>query len=88
MIYRLPLVNQQEVWLFIEELTAYPEELHIDDYNSVALGDFNLGQMLEPYIDLFKDILTRLAFNQSSNYCAHVYGGILDLVFRNRKQTP
>ena len=44
--------------------------------------------MHEPYIGLFNDILTHFAFPQRSNYSTHIYGGILDLVFYNRKQMP
>ena len=88
LIYRPPVANHQEIRLFIEELTAKLEELHIDEYNAIVLGDFNLDQMHEPYTGLFNDILTRFAFTQRSNYSTHIYGGILDLVFYNRKQMP
>ena len=86
--YQPPVANQLEIMLFIEELTAQLEESHIDEYNAIVLGDFFLDQMHDPYIDFFNDILTCFAFNKHSNYSLHIYGGILDLVFHNRKQTP
>ena len=87
-IYQPSVANQQEIRLFIEELTAQLEELHIDEYNAIVLGDFNLDQVHDPYMDLFNNILTYFAFTQRSNYSTHIYYGILDLVFHNRKQTP
>ena len=68
-------------------LTTHIEALHIDEYNVIALGDFNLDRMHDSYID-FNDIITRFAFTQRSNYSAHIYGEMLDLVCHNRKQTP
>ena len=38
-------------------------------------------------LKFINDILTRYAFTQR-NYSTHIYGGILDLVSHNRKQTP
>ena len=87
LIYRLPVANQPEITCFIKEVTAQFEELHIDEYNTVVLGDFDLDQMHNPYIDLFNNILTCFAFTQRSNYSTHIYGGILGLVFHGRKQT-
>ena len=87
LIYQPRAANQQELRLFIEELTTHIEELHIDEYNLIVLGDFNLDRMHDSYID-FNDILTRFAFTQRSNYSAYIYGEILDLVCHNRKQTP
>ena len=86
LIYQPPVANQQEIRLL--ELTVQLEQLHIDEYNTIVLGDFNLDQMHHPYIDLFKNILTCFAFTQCSNYSTHIYGQILHLVFHNRKQTP
>ena len=80
--------NQQQVKLFIQELTLQLEELHVQEYNTVLLGDFNLDQMLNSNIELFHDICTRYMFTQRSNYSTHIYGGILDLVFHNKKQEP
>ena len=81
LIYQLPVANQPEITCFIKELTAQFEELHIDEYYTVVLGDFDLDQIHNPYIDLFNNILTRFAFTQPSNYSTHI-------VFHGRKQTP
>ena len=88
LLYQPPVANQEEIRFFIEELSGQLKELHIDEYNTIVLGDFNLDQMHDPYINLFKNILTCSAFTQCSNYSAHIYGGILDLDFHNRKQAP
>ena len=87
LVYR-PETNQQQVRLFIQELTLQLEELHVQDYNTILLGDFNLDQMLNNNIELFHDICTRYMFTQRSNYSTHIYGGILDLVFHNKKKEP
>ena len=63
-------------------------ELHVDQYNTIILGDFNLDQMHEPYVELFRDICMDFSLTQRSNYSTHIYGGILDLVFHNKKQEP
>ena len=85
-IYRPPVANQREIRRFIEELTTQFEKFHVDEYNTIVSGDLNLDRM--PDIDLLNNILTRFAFTQRPNYYTHIYGGILDLVFHNRKQTP
>ena len=36
LIYQTLVANQQEIWCFIEELTAQFEESHIDEYNNVV----------------------------------------------------
>ena len=77
LIYRPPVANQQEIRRFIEELNAQFEELHIDEYNIIVLGDFNIDQMHDdPYIDLFNNILTCFAFTQRSNYSTHLWRNI------------
>ena len=43
LIYQPPVANQQEIRLL--ELTVRLEQLHIDQYNTIVLGDFNLDQM-------------------------------------------
>ena len=55
LIYQALVANQQEIWCFIEELTAQFEESHIDEYNDVVSGDFNLDQMqCSSYYPAFK----------------------------------
>ena len=88
LVYRPTITTQREIQSFIQELTELLDELHTQDYNTIVLGDFNLDQMLDPNVELFRDICTRFAFTQRSNYSTHIYGGILDLVFHNKKQEP
>ena len=73
LIYQPPVANQREIRHFIEELTAQ--------------FDFNLDQMHDLYADFLHNILTCFGFTQHSNCSTHIYGGISDLVFHNRKQT-
>ena len=88
LVYRPPITTQQQILNFIEELTYQLNLLQIDQYNTIILGDFNLDQMHDPYVNLFHDICERFSLTQRSNYSTHIYGGILDLVFHNRKQEP
>ena len=86
LLYRPPVTTEQQIHYFIEELTEQLSELQIDQYNTIVLGDFNLDQMHDPYVELFRDISMQFSLTQRSNYSTHIYGGILDLVFHNRKQ--
>ena len=86
LLYRPPVTTQHEIRVFIQELTEQLTELQIDQYNTIVLGDFNLDQMHDPYVELFRDISMQFSLTQRSNYSTHIYGGILDLVFHNRKQ--
>ena len=49
LIYLPSVANSQEIRLFIEELTAQLEELHIDECNAIVLGVFNLDQAHDQY---------------------------------------
>ena len=60
LLYQPPVANQEEIRLFIEELSDQLKDLHIDEYNTIVLADFNLDQMHDPYIDLFSNILALL----------------------------
>ena len=88
LLYRPPTTNQQMINLFIQELEDQLQILDVDKYNTVLLGDFNLDQMYDPYVDLFQNVCNHFAFTQRSNYSTHIHGGILDLVFHNRKSAP
>ena len=88
LLYRPPSTNQQEIHNFIEDLTFQLNELQINQYNTIVLGDFNLDQMLDAHVDLFNRICTQFSLFQRSNYSTHIHGGILDLVFHNKKQDP
>ena len=88
LLYRPPTTNQQMINLFIQELQDQLQILDVDKYNTVLLGDFNLDQMHDPYVELFQNLCNQFAFTQRSNYSTHIHGGILDLVFHNRKSTP
>ena len=86
LLYRPPVTTQQQIRYFIEELTDQLAELQIGQYNTIVLGDFNLDQMHDPYIELFHGICMQFSLTQRSSYSTHIHGGILDLVFHNRKQ--
>ena len=88
LLYRPPITIQQQIHYFIQELTYQLQLLQIDQYNTIILGDFNLDQMHDPYVELFHGICRRFSLTQRSNYSTHIYGGILDLVFHNKKQEP
>ena len=88
LLYRPPTTNQQLINLFIEELKQQLEQLDVIKYNTLLLGDFNLDQMHDPYVELFQSICNQFAFTQRSNFSTHIHGGILDLVFHNRKTSP
>ncbi len=44
--------------------------------------------MLDTHVDLFNGLCTHFSLLQRSNYSTHIHGGILDLVFHNKKQDP
>ena len=88
LLYRPPTNNQQLISLFIEELEDQLVQLAVTKYNTLVLGDFNLDQMHDPYVDIFQNICSQFTFTQRSNYSTHIHGGILDLVFHNRKSRP
>ena len=88
LLYRPPTTNQQLINLFIEELKQQLEQLDVIKYNTLLLGDFNLDQMHDPYVELLQSICSQFAFTQRSNFSTHIHGGILDLVFHNRKTSP
>ena len=88
LLYRPPITDQQQIHHFIDELTYQLGVLQIDQHNTIILGDFNLDQLHHPYIDLFHGICDRFLLTQRANYSTHVFGGILDLVFHNKKQEP
>ena len=88
LLYRPPITTQQQRYNFIEELTYLLGILKIHQYNTIILGDFNLDQMDNSHVDLFHGIRERFSLTQRSNYSTHVYGGILDLVFHNKKKEP
>ena len=88
LIYRPPVTDQQLVNQFIDELKDQLDELDVGMYNTIVLGDFNLDQMHNPYVELFQDICSHFSFVQRSNYSTHIHGGILDLVFQNKRCQP
>ena len=63
LVYRPPITIQQQIHNFIDELTYQLQELQVNQYNTIILGDFNLDQMHDPYIiELFHDIRTLFLF--------------------------
>ena len=70
---------------FVYELTQLLTMLDIHRYRTIVLGDFNLDQMLPENIEAFGGFCTQFNFNQRSTYSTHIRGGILDLVFDDKK---
>ena len=88
LLYRPPITNQRHIRSFIDDLTYQLGLLHVDQHNTIILGDFNLDQMHDPYVDLFHGICTQFSLTQRSNYSTHIHGGVLDLVFHNKRRRP
>ena len=54
----------------------------------IVLGDFNIDQMLSENVNAFQQFCDRYHFTQRSRYSTHIHGGILDLVFDQKKSEP
>ena len=56
-------------------------------YRTIILGDFNWDQLLPENVATFIPLCSHFNFRQRSNYSTHFKGGLLDLVFDDKKQT-
>ena len=57
------------------------------EYRTMVIGDFNWDQMLPQHVESFIPFSSRFNFHQRSNYSTHIKGGILDLVFDDKRDT-
>ena len=61
------------------------DNLSTSKYRTIALGGFNIDQLLEENVAAFKPIISRFHFQQRSCYSTHINGRILDLVLDDEK---
>ena len=77
---------------FVSDLITTVDSLILNDliygkYRIVILGDFNWDQLLPENIASFIPLCSHYSLHQRSRYSTHNRGGILDLVFDNKKDT-
>ena len=80
-VYRAP----DPLGTFITDFITQLKILPIRQHRTLVVGDFNLDQMLPENKEKFNPIITEFKFHQRSQYSTHILGGILDLVFDNKK---
>jgi len=66
------------------ELTGIRAQIQTTNYRTLVMGDFNLPGNKEVLDEVFPPAV----FHQRSRYSTHIHGGILDLVFDDRKSDP
>ena len=79
LVYRPPGVIGDFVNTLIAELRLLPTS----SYRTLLIGDFNMDQRLSGNENTFKLLIEGFNFAQRSQFCTHIYGGTLDLVFDN-----
>ena len=83
LVYRPP-GGQRDVFIYqlLQQLSMIDE---IHRYRTIVLGDFNTDQMLQENVNAYQQLCDRYNFTQRSRYSTHIQGGILDLVFDQKK---
>ena len=83
LVYRPP-GGHRDVFLYelLQELRMLEEIQH---YRTILLGDFNLDQMLQENVHAFQQLCEYFKFNQRVKYSTQILGGILDLVFDQKR---
>ena len=56
-----------------------------EEYRTMVIGDFNWDQMLPGHVESLFPFSTHFNLFQRSNYSTHIKGGILDLVFDDKR---
>ena len=56
-----------------------------EEFRTMVIGDFNWDQMLPEHVATLIPFSSRFNLNQRSNYSTHIQGGILDLVFDDKR---
>ena len=84
LVYRPPNSVPRDAFIYymIHELGRLDE---VATCRTIVLGDFNIDQMLPANVDAFQQFCDTLHFTQRSRYSTHIHGGILDLVFDQKK---
>ena len=83
LVYRPPGVIGDFVNTLIAELRLLPTS----SYRTLVIGDFNMDQRLPGSENTFKLLIEEFNFTQRSQFCTHIYGGSLDLVFDNNSNS-
>ena len=83
LVYRPP-GGQRDVFVYqlYQQLTMLDD---VERYRTILLGDFNTDQFLQENVDAYHQLCQRYGFIQRCAYSTHIQGGILDLVFDNKK---
>ena len=55
------------------------------EFRTMVIGDFNWDQMLPEHVTSLTPFSSRFNLHQRSNYSTHIKGGILDLVFDDKR---
>jgi hypothetical protein len=79
-VYRKPGSVGDFIDLFEEQIQSLPTNKRL-----LIVGDFNLDQRDINLVRLFDSVINRFSLTQRSKFTTHSQGGILDLVFDNKK---
>ena len=76
---------------FVQELITNIDLLRedaaiLEECRTLIVGDFNWDQLLPEHRATFNPLCDRYNLHQRSNYSTHSKGGILDLIFDNKKE--
>ena len=83
LVYRPPGGQRDlSIYQLLQELSMLEETQH---YRTILLGDFNLDQMLQENVHAFQQLCEYFKFNQCVKYPTHILGGILALVFDQKR---
>ena len=89
LVYRPPGLIGTFVYDLIQEISMLSMDLlSYGEYRTLIVGDFNLDQMLNENVSEFESLCTYFNCVQRSGYSTHILGGILDLVFDNKRSEP
>ena len=55
------------------------------EFRTMVIGDFNWDQILPKHVTSLNPFSSRFNLHQRSNYSTHIKGGILDLVFDDKR---
>ena len=88
-VYRRPGPIGNFVSSITQEIGRLLQENPIcgDEVRSIIIGDFNYDQLLDQHAVSLSSFSSHFNFHQRSKYSTHIKGGILDLVFDNKKTT-
>ena len=83
-VYRRPGPIGNFVENLMEVLDHFIAELD-GGYRTIIMGDFNWDQMLPQHVSTLVPFRSHFSLHQRSNYSTHIKGGILDLVFDDKR---